>query len=341
MNIPSLSPLSPATALRIEAPRRLSFGMRDCLKAFHSWFRAFKRTHMIEPGLYYTGERYDIAAPLLVTCNYHLTVLSLWRCLRGRNVRILVIDTDGINVWCSSGKGRFSAAAIMQQVARYGKGMLTRGEKIDLILPKLSLSGVKLSDLRKQGVRPVVGPVYASALPAFLDGTASRDTAADIFWFSLKDRLFTLTPSLVQFAKYFIWAAAGLFLWDLLFPTGIHWQVVPAALGYGLAYILLFPLLPTKKFAVKGIALFAIVWAASSAWVLFQGTESLASEPYRYLFGTFFVFGTALFFSLYYTGNSGVSNYSLVKREIITWLPVSALSYAAAVVSIILAGVMS
>ncbi|TAL34442.1 MAG: hypothetical protein EPN93_12015 [Spirochaetes bacterium] len=340
MNIQSLSPVSgiKTAAFKIETPKRLSFGTRDYFKALHSWIRAFRRTHTIEPGLYYTGARYDIGTPLVVTCNYHLTVLSVWRALRARNVRVLVIDTDGINVWCSSGKGRFSAEEIMRQVGRYGKGMLTRGERIDLVLPKLALSGVRLSELKKQGVRPVIGPVYASELPAFLDAAPLRDRVADIYRFSVKDRLFTLTPSLVQFAKYFLFAAAGLFAWDLAFSTGIHWQVLPAALGFGLAYILLFPLLPTKKFAVKGIALFALSWGAASVAMFLQG--SIQGDPYRYLFWTFFMFATALFFALYYTGNSGVSNYSLVKDEIVTWLPVSALSYVAALVFIILAGVL-
>ena len=96
------------------SPQKISFKIIDYFKVLYSWMFAFRRTFIIEPGLYFTGEEYDISTPLLVSCNYHMTVFVLWRILRTRNVRLLVIDTHGINVWCSSGKGQFSADEILK-----------------------------------------------------------------------------------------------------------------------------------------------------------------------------------------------------------------------------------
>src|SRR4030042_4579571 len=88
--------------------KKLDFNFLDMLKSFYCLLFAFKNKFIITPGLYYTGDEYDINSPMLVTCNYHLTVHLLWNIIKNRKLRILVIDTKGINVWCSSGKGQFS-----------------------------------------------------------------------------------------------------------------------------------------------------------------------------------------------------------------------------------------
>jgi len=51
-----------------------------------------------------------------------------------------------------------------------------------------------------------------------------------------------------------------------------------------------------------------------------------------------FIIGFNLFFGLYYTGNSGVSNYSLVKEEITRYLPIALASFLLALISLIIKG---
>ncbi len=319
-------------------PKKLDFSGLDYLKALYSWLRAFRNTNRMEPGLYYTGEKYDINSPLLVSCNYHLTVFLLWRILRRRTVRLLVIDTHGINVWCSSGKGQFSAETILAQIRRYGRGMLSASATIELMLPKLSLSGVRLAALREHSIRPIIGPIYMSDIPAFLDSAPLRDRAGDSFRFTLKDRLFTLPPSLVQFMKYYAVIFAILLLWNVFFSTGIHWQAAAIGLIFGVLYILLFPLLPTKRFAVKGLVLAAMILAFFAGWVFIR---RVSLDSASLVFYTSFTIATALFFSLYYTGNSGVSNYSLVKREIVLFLPPAFFLFLISFAAIIVKGVLS
>ena len=319
-------------------PQKIIFTWRDYFKVLFAWLYNYRRTFSLAPGLYYTGAAYVVTAPLLVTCNYHLTVFTLWRILRKRQIRLLVVDTRGINVWCSSGKGRFSAAEIIKQLARYKKNQLTNEEKLTLILPKLSLSGVSLSELKKLQIIPRIGPIYAKELPVYLDEQPWKDRKTDVYRFNLADRLFTLGPALVQFLFYGIFIFLGLFIWNYFFPTGIHWQIFPIMASIAFFYVILFPLLPTKKFAIKGLTLFGLMGAGFILYDLLfrQG----AFDFLRMLFYLTFLAGANLFYALAYTGNSGVSNYSLVKREIGTFLPLTFLCFLGALIFIILKGII-
>jgi len=236
-------------------PEKLEFGLVDWIKAFISWMRSYRKTYSIEPGLYYTGQEYNNKTPLLVTCNYHMTVFLLWRILKNRNVRLLVIDTKGINVWCSAGKGQFSSSRILDQLAKYDKKILTENDKLEIILPKLSLSGVRLSLLRQANIKPVIGPVYAQDLPKYLDDQI-KDCTDDHYKFNLRNRLFTLFPSFLQFIKYLAITTAVLLLMHIIFNTGFWWQILPVSLSIPILYIILFPVLPSRNFSLKGIALF-------------------------------------------------------------------------------------
>lgn len=319
-------------------PQKISFKLIDYFKVFYSWLFAFRRTFSIEPGLYYIGDRYDFNTPLIVTCNYHMTLFLLWRTLKNRNIRFLVIDTKGINVWCSSGKGQFCAEEIMKQKNRYDKKILSESESISLILPKLSLSGVSIGELKRNSIYPKIGPIYAKELPGYLDDLPLKDRIKDKFKFSIKDRLFTLIPSLVQITKYAIYISIGLFIWHYFFDTNIYWQIILILIIVTILYIILFPVLPTKRFCIKGLFLCGIQITALTIYYFLFNENSL--DKISYMFYIFFLTGSNLFFSLYYTGNSGVSNYSLVKKEIIRYLPITILFFLASIITIIIKGVV-
>ena len=317
-------------------PKRLRFRFTDWVKTKISWILAYRKTYEIEPGLYFTGNEYDIDSPVLVTCNYHMTVFLLWRIIRRRKVRVLVIDTKGINVWCSAGKGQFSAKEILAQLEKYDPEILVQNGKLEIILPKLAMSGVRLSELRKAEIVPKIGPVYAHNLPQYLDGEQA-DCDDDVYKFNLRNRLFTLLPSFIQFTKYIVPASLVLLIFSLIFKTGYWWQIIPAALSVPILYIILFPFLPTKSFSLKGISLFIF-----QTIILFLILRNKLPKISGYLiaFHLLYFLGTNIFFGLYYTGSSGVSNYSLVKKEIITFLPIVFFLYIAALVMIILQGVL-
>ena len=310
-------------------PRPLQLTWRHYLQALVGWLNAFKRTYAVEPGLYYTGQRYDDDAPLLVTSNYLLTVFLVWRRIRGLNTRLLVVDTDGINVWCAAGKGTFSGEGILAQVDRY-RGVLGQQRWLTMILPKFGMAGVDLRQLRKNGIRPIIGPLYARDLPAYLGAPPLKDRDLDTVAFDGRSRIFSWLPGMLQFLAYslaLLLVFMGLnLLWGVTVPACVVCITALVATVYPLA----FPLLPGRRFAVKGLSLATVVSAGLGAMAL---TGAL---PAGYLVsGVLFTYATALFFGLSYTGNSAVSNYTRIRRETAHFLPADVLLYVASLAAFI------
>ena len=295
-----------------ENPRPLKgiLGPAGHLKALFSWIFLFMRVFAVSPGLYFLNAR-DDHSPLLVTANNFLTVFLLARRIGKRNIRLLVVDTEGINVWCSAGKGRFSAREIIHKATLSGL-MDEPGGKVKIILPKFSLAGVSLSELHRAGLDPIIGPLYAKHLPAFLDTGAFGDCVEDHVDFGLRSRVFTALPTAVQF---FYYALGAYVLTFFTAPFGLVWMA--ASLAF--AYPLLLPFLPGRMFAMKGLSLAV---AVSAAGVFFSGLPDLGRLSH-----VCFIFATCLFIALSYTGNSATSSYSGVRKETILFLPVTILLY--------------
>ena len=314
-----------------DEPRPLRLTWTDYLKAFVCWADAFKCTYVVEPGLYYTGNSYDRDAPLLVTANYLLTVLLVVRRVRAFNARLLVVDTDGINVWCSAGKGRFSRDTILEQLERYDRSLLSEEDRPTLILPKVSFSGVDIASLRESGMRPVIGPVYAKDLPQYLSDPPLKDCSEDRVVFGLQSRLFTWLPGLLQTLGYSFTLILLLWIAHLLCGSSIPAVgILLLTVLLATAYPILFPWLPGTRFAVKGLWLGAGVSVGIAA-LTFAGPMA----PVDLITTVLFTIGSGVFFGLAYTGNSAVSNYSRIRRDTAHFLPLYVLLYAASLVSFI------
>lgn len=294
----------------------VTFGFAGYVKAFIAWLFLFMRTFAVRPGIYYLG-RYEPDAPLLVTGNFYLTLFLLAKKIQGLPVRVLVIDTEGINVWCSSGKGKFSAQEIIDKAKKCS--LLREGKKLELVLPKFSLAGVRLSQLRRAGIKPVIGPLYADDVAAFLKSDRLTHRLNDRVRFDLKHRVFTAVPTAVQFFYNFL----GVYV------IGLGWleqSVVWIATGLAFLYPVLFLYLPGKLFATKGISLGVTAALVLALWQLVLGQL----ETGLVLFRAVFTVATAMLVGLSYTGNSPISNYTLVRQEIARFLPVLVLLYLVA-----------
>lgn len=313
-----------------DQPTALQLSWLSYVKALVSWFDAFKRTYAVAPGLYYTGASYDRDAPLLVTSNYHLTVFLVLRRLQGHNVRLLVVDSDGINVWCAAGKGQFSNQRILDQLARYDRSLLTEKKFLTLILPKFGFPGVDLRALREASIRPIIGPLYARDLPAYLANPPLKDRGEDRVVFGLKSRSFTWLPGLMQFMIYSVWLVFLLAIVEGLWGLSGPIELIALTAFLGTAYPLLFPWLPGARFAVKGLWLAGLTTLGLLVLTL-AGMVTLAG----FALAALFTFATSLFIGLSYTGNSAVSNYSRVRLETARFLPLTVLFYLASVATFI------
>ena len=307
-------------------PLPLNLGFIDHCKALISWVFLFMRVFSVRPGLYETARLEDgrsgAEVPVLVTCNNLLSIFLLARRVMPRKVRFLVLDTGGINVWCSAGKGRFSAQEIMDKARR--TGLLEEGKKVKLILPKFSLSGVRIADLKKGGIHGIIGPLYASDVPSYLDEGKFEDRIDDRVRFGLKARTFTALPTAVQFLFYFL----GVHV--LLLGYRSAWIVWSAVL-MAFFYPILLPYLPGKQFATKGISMGSAASVIAAVYFFAEKAEASSLLPVA-----LFLFATSIFIALSYTGNSAISNYSKVRKEIARFLPAVIVLYLLAIASAIL-----
>lgn len=126
-------------------------------------------------------------SPVLVTCNYALTVRRVLRALRGVDAYLLVAPTRGVNVWCSAAGGYFTAHQVIAMIRATRVGELVNHRR--LILPQLAATGVERKLVEQRvGWHVIFGPIYARDLPAFLQ-TGSKTTEMRRVRFPLQDRL--------------------------------------------------------------------------------------------------------------------------------------------------------
>jgi NAD-dependent dihydropyrimidine dehydrogenase PreA subunit len=107
-------------------------------------------------------------SPVLLTCNYALTVRRLVNVLRGRDAWLLVANSRGINVWCAAGGGYLTHHDVIAVLRSSGVGDQV-GHRT-LILPQLGATGIERRLVRAAtGWDPRWGPARLEDLPAFLD----------------------------------------------------------------------------------------------------------------------------------------------------------------------------
>jgi len=90
--------------------RRVStqLDIRDVLGSWKCRWSNGRMDYKVDPGLYCVGTP-DNQSPVLVTSNYKMTFDRVRKELENISAWILVLDTDGVNVWCAAGKGADSS----------------------------------------------------------------------------------------------------------------------------------------------------------------------------------------------------------------------------------------
>jgi hypothetical protein len=147
--------------------------------------------YTIEPGLYAVGTP-DDTSHVLVTANYKMTFDRVREQLSGLSLWIVVLDTDGINVWCAAGKGTFGTDEVVNRVKAVGLDKVVSHRT--LILPQLGATGVAAHEVKKQsGFRVVYGPIRAKDIKEFLNNKMTATVKMRTVTFTFKERAI-LTP---------------------------------------------------------------------------------------------------------------------------------------------------
>ncbi len=279
--------------------------------------------YRVLPGLYALGDP-GAASPVLVSANYKLSFDRLRRAAAGLDAWILVLDTDGINVWCAAGKGTFGTQELVARIAATGVTALV--DRRRLILPQLGAPGVAGYEVtRRTGFEVIWGPVMAEDLPAFLAAGSVATPEMRRRRFPLRERAALIPVELVGAAKWFLPAVALVLLLGGLagrdgFVAGIlehgltgALAMVGAAVAGVVATTLLLPHLPFRAFAAKGAAVglpmtaVLLLWRDAGDPSAFFGLETLA----------WLLMATALaaFLAMNFTGSSTYTSLSGVRRE--------------------------
>jgi acetyl-CoA decarbonylase/synthase complex subunit gamma len=288
--------------------------------------------YTVEPGLYALGTP-DEQAPILVTASYKMSLDRLRESLPDRSAWVLVLDTQGINVWCSAGKGTFGTVELVGRIQASGLSSLVTHRK--LILPQLSGPGVAAHQVKKLcGFKVIYGPVRSADLPAFLDAGLKASPEMRVKTFPIWERVGLIPVELVSALKAaLIIAPLLLLISGLVGPdhflanvTGPGLFAVTAILTAIMAGAVLTPLLlpwlPGRAFSLKGlllgllaaVGLFAFKWADLASW-----------ESYLEVVAWFMLIpAVATYLAMNFTGASTCTSLSGVKKEMRWAVPLQA-----------------
>jgi acetyl-CoA decarbonylase/synthase complex subunit gamma len=297
--------------------------------------------YTIEPGLYALEEP-DEKSSVLVTANYKMTFDKLRRELPGRNFWILVLDTKGINVWCSAGKGTFGTMELISRIE--SSGLLQIVSHRELILPQLAGPGVAAHEVKRlSGFKVIYGPIRSKDLLTFLDSGHNATPEMRLKAFNLGERMALIPIELVQALKAGIMISLILILlsflgrmeegWTFALSHGLFsvMAILAAILAGAVLTPVLLPWLPGRAFSLKGLSLgmLAVVVLVASRWVDWI-TVAGRLEIIAWLL---LVPALSTYLAMNFTGASTYTSLSGVRKEMRWALP---LQIGAAIVGSIL-----
>lgn len=204
-------------------------------------------------------------SPVLVTCNFDLTLKRLTRVLERAGVAawLLVADSKGVNVWCAAAGEEFNTRAVVSAVKTSGLADLV--DHRQLILPPLGAPGIWAAEVEAQtGWTTRWGPVRARDLPRYLAGRGEREEKMRRVTYTWPERL---DPALGSLFPFYLLGALGF----LLFGRGLFLDYL--LLG-ALAFVFFFlacPWIPGQRGLSKVLALDLPLAGLLLAGELFSG----------------------------------------------------------------------
>ena len=293
-----------------------------------------RNDYKVHPGLYAVGHP-DGSSPVLVSANYKLSFDVLRSELAGRDAWILVLDTDGVNVWCAAGKGTFGTDELVRQILDSGLDMLVDRRRV--IVPQLGAPGVAAHEVRKRtGFAVRYGPIEARDLPAYLDARGKATEAMRRKTFDIRERA-VLVP--MEMGDAFKAGAAVALVLSLLSGLGGPAGYLTNVLTFGTTAILavlfaivagavltpvLLPWLPGRAFAVKGVFAAMPLAAALAVGLVVVREPSAWATRFEIAAWLLLIPAIAAFLAMNFTGASTYTSFSGVIKEMRRAVPLQA-----------------
>ena len=295
--------------------------------AFKVRWNINRMDYKVVPGLYALGEP-DRSSPVLVSANYKLSFDRLRRELPNIDAWILVLDTDGVNVWCAAGKGTFGTDELVHRIEATGLRDIVNHRV--LILPQLGATGVAAHEVKKRaGFKVEYGPVRAADLPEYLKIHQATPEMRRVR-FTLWDRMVLIPVELVH--DLLLMAIAAIVLFLIVGPLAAAGVVAAVLAGVALFPILL-PWIPTRDFSSKGFILGGLVALPFALGALLGQPDAApwlrVIEALAYLLGLPTV---TAFLALNFTGATTFTSKSGVRREMLAYIPVMAWTFGTGIV---------
>jgi NAD-dependent dihydropyrimidine dehydrogenase PreA subunit len=199
--------------------------------------------HAAPAGLYQSGNP-DSHSPVLVTCNFSLTVKRLLKAVEGLDLWVLAANSEGINVWCAAVGKTFTHNRVIDAVKI--SGLADKVRHRDLILPQLSAAGMDLKVIKEEtGFRARFGPVEAADIPAYLLAGEKKTEEmcrsrfdfrhrADMFLSMNFPIYLVIAVVLGIFFREYLWGFTALF-WGAAAVLYAGINVIPGRTGWGKA----------------------------------------------------------------------------------------------------------
>jgi acetyl-CoA decarbonylase/synthase complex subunit gamma len=282
-----------------------------------------RMNYRVVPGLYALGNPGE-ESRVLVTSNYKMSFDKLRHSLSGRNVWIMVLDTDGVNVWCAAGKGTFGTDELIRRISSTGLAKVVSHKK--LILPQLGAPGVAAHRVKKEsGFKVIYGPILSKDIPAFLDAGEKATPEMRQKRFPLVERAVLIPVELLPAFKGSLMISIAFFLLSGFKAGGSYWI---NATNYGLFSVasifcaltagviltpLLLPWLPGKAFSLKGMLSGVLVMGA----LTLSKTDYLESFSGKMVILAWFFMAPAIsaYLAMNFTGASTYTSLSGVRKE--------------------------
>lgn len=275
-----------------------------------------RSAHRVEPGLYAIGNP-NADSPVFVTANYTLSFDTLRASLKNVDGYILVLDTQGINVWCAAGKGTFGTEELVNRIeATHLKEVVNHH---NLILPQLGAPGVSGFEVTKRSHFKVeYGPVRAQDLPKYLRTHEATPEMRHV-QFTLRDRLTLIPVELVSVLLPLI----------ILLLIGSKGPAAALLAGTVLFPILL-PWIPTHDFSTKGFILgFVVALPFAVAGFLKDPASALWLRSAWALVYALLIPSITAFLALNFTGSTPFTSRSGVRSEMYSYIPAMAWMFGA------------
>ncbi len=290
--------------------------------------------YTVPPGLYASGNP-GPESEVLVTANYRVSFDHLRRAAGDLDAWILVLDTNGINVWCAAGKGTFGTDELVSRIASSGLSKVVSHRRV--IVPQLGAVGVSAHDVsRRAGFKVVYGPVEVDHLREFLSAGRVATPAMRKKAFPFCQRA-ALVPN--ELIPVLIWstAAVGIMacLGGLLAPGPFLAEAVGSGLeaaallsvaliSGGVLVPLFLPWIPGRAYSVKG----AVIGLAG-AFLLLVCTQPPGAKGAGW---TLLIVAISSFLAMNFTGSSTYTSLSGVKKEMAMAVPAQFVALVAGVV---------